>query len=75
MITATNRRLLIGLYVCIAFLFWMSLFLYIPTLSTYIQHRTENLAMVGVVLSMYGLWQALARIPLGLVSDWLAADV
>lgn len=26
--------------------------------------------MVGVVLAMYGLWQTLARIPLGMAADW-----
>lgn len=66
-----RRRLSIGLYGVVAFLYWVSLFLYIPTLSTYVQGKIGNLAMVGVVLSMYGLWQGLVRIPLGIVTDWL----
>lgn len=42
-----------------------------PTLSTYVESKTNNLAMVGIVLSQYGLWQAIIRLPLGIVSDWV----
>lgn len=42
-----------------------------PTLPVYVQSKTSNLALVGVVLSMYGLWQAIIRLPLGIVADWL----
>ena len=66
-----NRRLTIGLYFVVAFLYWISLYLYLPTLPIYVQSKAENLALVGVVLSMYGLWQALIRLPLGIVADWL----
>lgn len=67
----SRRRLSIALYLIIAFLYWVSLFLYVPTLSTYIQSNLGNLALVGVILSMYGLWQGLVRIPLGIVTDHL----
>lgn len=67
----TRRRLSIGLYLIVAFLYWASLFLYVPTLSTYIQSNVGNLALVGVILAMYGLWQGLVRIPLGIVTDRL----
>jgi MFS family permease len=43
----------------------------VPTLSIYAQTKTDNLAMVGVVIAQYGLWQALIRLPLGITSDWL----
>ncbi len=66
-----SRRLTIGLYVAAAFLYWVSLYLYVPTLPTYAQSKTESLALVGVILSMYGLWQAIIRLPLGIVADWL----
>jgi MFS family permease len=49
----------------------MAQYLYVPTLPTYAQTKTDNLAAVGFILSMYGLWQALIRIPLGLAADWL----
>jgi MFS family permease len=59
------------LYAAVVFLYWMSLYLYVPTLPMYVQTKTANLAMVGTVLSMYGLWQALTRLPLGIVVDWV----
>lgn len=66
-----HRRLSITLYLVVAFLYWVSLFLYVPTLSSYAESKTHSLAVVGIVLSMYGLWQALIRIPLGITADWL----
>jgi MFS family permease len=67
----TDRRVVITLYIAAVFLFWMAQYLYVPTLPTYAQTKTDNLAAVGFILSMYGLWQALIRIPLGLAADWL----
>jgi MFS family permease len=66
-----GRRLTIGLTIAAAFLYWASLYLYVPTLPTYAQGKAESLALVGVILSMYGLWQAIIRLPLGIVADWL----
>ncbi len=59
------------LYTLIAFLYWAALYLYVPTLPTYIQSKSGNLALVGVVLSQYGLWQAFIRLPLGIAADSL----
>jgi MFS family permease len=53
------------------FLFWVALYLYVPTLPTYVKTKTLNLATVGMVLSMYGLWQALARLPMGIAAGAL----
>ena len=47
----------------------MSLYLYVPTLPTFIYDRTLNLVVVGTILSMYGLWQAIIRIPIGVSVD------
>ncbi|HEY65881.1 MAG TPA: MFS transporter [Caldilineae bacterium] len=66
-----SRRLTIGLYATAVFLYWIALYLYVPTLPVYVASKTENLALVGVVLSMYGLWQAVIRLPLGITADWL----
>jgi MFS family permease len=65
------RHVAIGFTLAAAFLYWISLYLYVPTLPTYVQTKTENLALVGTVLSMYGLWQAIIRLPLGIAADWL----
>jgi MFS family permease len=70
-LTIGSRRLTITLYATAVFLYWMALYLYVPTLPTYAQGKSDSLALVGVVLSMYGLWQAIIRLPLGITADWL----
>lgn len=66
-----SRRLLVAIYTGAVFLYWMALYLYMSTLPTYAQTKSDNLALVGTMLSMYGLWQAIIRLPLGIVADWL----
>ncbi len=56
-------------FLAATFLYWISLYLYVPTLPTYVYDRTLSLTVVGVVLSMYGLWQAFVRIPVGVAVD------
>jgi len=68
-----SRNVTSGLYVVAAFLYWVSLYLYVPTLPTYVHAKIDSLAMVGIVLSMYGLWQAVVRLPLGIAVDWLGS--
>jgi len=55
-------------------LYWISLYLYVPTLPVYTQTFTTSLALVGTVLAQYGLWQAVIRLPLGIASDWLGTS-
>lgn len=61
----------VGIFGTAVFCYWVALYLYVPTLPVYVQGFSHDLGHVGIVLSMYGLWQALTRFPLGLVSDWL----
>lgn len=65
-----SRRSLIAVYSTAVFLYWSSLYLYVPTLPLVARSRTDDLAFVGVILAQYGLWQALVRLPLGIISDW-----
>jgi MFS family permease len=67
----SSRRALIPLYATAVFLYWAALYVYVPTLSVYAESKTDRLAWVGVVLSMYGLWQAVIRLPLGIAADWV----
>jgi MFS family permease len=66
-----SRRLSIALVAAVGFLYWIALYVYVPTLPTYLETKTDNLAMVGTILSMYGLWQGIIRLPLGIAADWL----
>ena len=58
------------MFCVIVFLYWMALYLYVPTLPTYAQTKTSSLALVGTILAQYGLWQAIVRLPVGIASDW-----
>jgi len=66
-----NRRVTIALYIVASFLFWMGLYLYVPTLPVYAQGKTDSLAVVGLILAMYGLSQGIIRLPLGIMADWV----
>jgi MFS family permease len=66
----TNRKAAIGLYALAVFFFWGSQYIFLPILPTYLQSKVTDLSVVGFILSMYGLWQALVRIPLGIATDW-----
>jgi DHA1 family multidrug resistance protein-like MFS transporter len=66
-----QQRVQIFIYGIVVFLFWMSLNLYAPTLPNYIKSRTNDLAMTGAILAMYGLFGTLVRLPLGIAADWL----
>lgn len=71
---STKHRKILVITLCTAvFLYWTSLYLYVPTLPIYIQSKVSNLNLVGAVLSMYGLWQIIIRLPIGVLSDWAGA--
>lgn len=59
----------IAIILAAVFFYWLSLYLYVPTLPVYVQTKTSDLALVGVVLSMYGLWQLIVRLPMGIAVD------
>jgi len=64
-----SRKLKITLILFAVFLFWVSLYSYVPTLPVYVKTKIENLSLVGFVLSTYGIWQMIIRLPLGIASD------
>jgi MFS family permease len=66
-----HRRLTIILYSTVIILYWMCQYVYAASLPSYVQSKTGGLASVGIVLSMYGLMQAIVRIPVGICTDWL----
>jgi MFS family permease len=69
--TAGVRKKRLLIYLAAVFLYWMSLYLYASTLPVYVESKTGDLALVGTVLAMYGLWQMLVRLPVGIAADWL----
>ncbi|MGQ9500469.1 MAG: MFS transporter [Anaerolineae bacterium] len=65
-----TRRFNITLIAAVGFLYWIGLYLYVPTLPNYVQTKTSDLTIVGTILSMYGLWQGIIRLPVGIAADW-----
>ncbi len=64
-----DRRRSVACFYVVNFLWWISLYLYVPILPLYIQTTTTSLGTVGTILSAYSLPQLLFRIPIGILSD------
>jgi MFS family permease len=56
-------------YFAASMLYWAAQYVYVPTLPAYVKTTVASLTAVGVVLSMYGLWSAILRIPTGIAVD------
>ena len=50
-----SRRLLVGLYLVVTFLYFVALYIYMPTLPTYVADRADDLTLVGIILAQFGL--------------------
>ncbi|ATA60140.1 Permease of the major facilitator superfamily protein [Geobacillus stearothermophilus] len=59
----------VAMFLIASFFFWLSLFIYMPILSPYVEQLGGAYSFVGLVLGSYGLMQFVCRIPIGLVSD------
>jgi MFS family permease len=66
-----RRKLTIALYSVVVALYWMAQYVYAASLPSYVQSKTASLTSVGFILSMYGLCQALVRLPVGICTDWV----
>ena len=65
-------RLSLMLVSGIIFLFWVSLYVYVPVLPVYAtQVRGASLQVAGLIVSSYGLSQLILRVPYGYWSDRL----
>ncbi len=65
------RKGIIAAYIAVSLLYWIGLYLYMPTLSVYVQSKVNSLATVGTILSMFGLWEIVTRLPTGIAADFL----
>jgi MFS family permease len=57
------------LYFLASLLYWAGQYIYVPTLPAFVTLRVASLTAVGVILSMYGLWSAILRVPTGILHD------
>lgn len=70
-LTAPNRKTTAAAIGAAAMLYWAGLYFYVPTLPVYVQGKVSSLVVTGTILSMYGLWQAVSRLLVGMGADWL----
>ncbi len=61
-----RQRVIAGLSI---WLYWFSIYTYMPILPTYAKSIGASYQMIGVILGSYGLTQVLLRLPLGIISD------
>jgi predicted MFS family arabinose efflux permease len=59
----------IPIFVGMTFLYFISMYAYVPILSPYAQNLGATLSMIGIITGAYGLIQVFLRIPLGIASD------
>lgn len=56
---------------CAVFLFWTSLYVFVPILPVYAEALGASLSMVGAVVASYAIAQVVLRIPVGVWADVL----
>jgi DHA1 family multidrug resistance protein-like MFS transporter len=61
------------IFIIVTFIFWFSLFIYVPILAPYVEVMGGSYGYIGIVLSSYGFMQLLVRLPLGILSDFIKA--
>jgi len=61
----------VGLFVVCTFLFWFTLYTYVPTMTPYMTDLGISYSMIGLIGGAYGLSQMILRVPLGIASDRL----
>lgn len=57
------------IFVIVTLFYWISLYIYVPILSPYMESLGATYAFVGIVLGSYGFMQILIRLPIGILSD------
>ncbi|CAM3949462.1 MFS transporter [Cohnella lubricantis] len=50
-------------------LYWMTLYIYVPILTPFLQDRGLSMGWIGLIVGSYGLTQLAIRFPLGIYSD------
>ena len=60
------------IFLCAAiFLFWVSLYVFVPGLPVYAESMGASLSVVGAIVGSYAIAQLLLRVPLGIWADVL----
>lgn len=59
------------IFIMVTLMYWISMYIYVPILSPYLDLQGYSLQFIGIVLGSYGLVQLLIRFPIGILSDML----
>ncbi|MDB5055093.1 MAG: arabinose efflux permease family protein [Bacilli bacterium] len=57
------------IFIIVTLLYWITLYIYVPILSPYLESRGLSYSLVGIILGSYGFVQIIIRLPLGIYSD------
>lgn len=66
-LTVTRRQHLI--FNLTTILYWITLYIYVPILTPFLQDRGLSMGWIGLIVGAYGLTQLAIRLPLGIYSD------
>lgn len=59
------------IFAVVTILYWVTLYIYVPILSPYLEAKNASYEFIGIVVGSYGLMQLLVRLPIGIWSDRL----
>jgi MFS family permease len=66
-----QKQYRIPLFCMVTFLYWFSMYTYVPILPSYAESLGASHKMAGIIVGSYGFTQMLLRIPVGIFSDRL----
>jgi MFS family permease len=58
-----------GLFIAVTLLYWITLYIYVPILSPYLEMKGASFGFIGLVVGSYGFMQIVCRLPMGIHSD------
>ncbi|KKI93515.1 MFS transporter [Bacillus sp. SA1-12] len=56
-------------FIVITFIYWFSLYIYVPVFVEYLDYLGGAYTLVGFIAGSYGIMQILLRLPIGILSD------
>ncbi len=59
----------VAVFLGVIFLYWSSMYVYVPILPVYARELGASLTIVGLLVGAYGFSQMILRLPLGIFSD------
>jgi len=64
-----KKIMMIVLFCIITFMYWFSLYTYVPIILPYSKHLGASNSLLGLIAGSYGFMQLILRVPIGVYSD------